>query len=337
MLKTISTILLSIIVLHGYSQSAYEYFSSINEPFEPINKDTWNYIKQVSRGNNARRIDKKRIELINTLNKAKYEVSQVGAFEGETALRDETRDYLNILLLTLKSDYEKIIDLEQVAEESYDAMEAYILTKERVSIKTEAAFNSLRARQSQFAQVHNIKLIENDSRLSKKLDNAGEVINYYNKVYLLFYKSYWYETKMLTALEENNVGDMEQFRQTLASISKSDMDSLNNLNSFYRDKSLKEACHQLLYFYHGEAVKYSPDQVDFLIKQKNMTDLKGKIESKPKNKLTQQEIDEYNLAINEYNEAVKKFNETSNYLSKFRTQGLENWNKTVEDFYNNFL
>lgn len=329
--------LLLLTFTQAISQNAYEYFSSINEHYEEINKDTWNYIKQVSKGANARRIDKKRTELINTLNKAKYNVSQIGAFEGNADLRNETRDYLNLLILTLKNDYQKIVDLEKIAEESYDAMEAYILTKERVSAKTEAAYNSLTVKQSQFAEANNINLVKSDSRISKKLDNADQVMSYYNKIYLLFYKAYWYENQMLKAMEQSNVGDLEQYRATLAEVAQSNMDSLKNIRPFYGDKSLIDACQQLLYFYHGEAVRYMPEQIEFILLQKKMQELNKKMESKPQKKWTQQEINGYNQTINDYNAAVQKFNETSEYLSKFRKKGLDNWNNMTEKYYEEYL
>ena len=319
------------------AQSAYDYFAQINEHYNEINKDTWSYIKQVSRGRNARRIDKKRQELIGTLRNARYQVSQSGSFEGDASLRNATKDYLSLLILSLNEDYKRIVDLEEIAEESYDAMEAYILTKERVNSKIENAFDELQGAQNSFASKHNINLVEDESRISKKLNNAGEVISYYNKLYLLFYKPYWYENQLLKAMEENRIGDMEQYRQTLASTAKEALDSLQMINDFYDNSSLKQACNEILYFLHGEGERYVPDLIGFYITQNKMQEASNKMESTPRKKLTQNDIDNYNQIVNNYNEEVNSFNETQEYLNKFRSKALENWEKTASNFYDEYL
>lgn len=318
-------------------ESASAYMSALSENYREINKDTWSYIKQVSRGKNARKIDRKRVELIGTLKEAKYAVYQAGAYEGDATLRDAIKNYLSLLILTLGDDYRKIVDMEQIAEESYDAMEAYILTKERVNEKMDAAQNELNTAEEVFASAHNINLVASNSRVSKKIRNANEVMGYYNKLYLLFYKSYWYESELMQAMEEGNIGDMEQFRQTLANVSQQSLDSLKSMPNFEGSATLKNACHEILYFYHGEAVRYMPELIAFYVRKKEFETLAQSLESKKPKDRTKAEIDQYNNSVNSYNASIQKFNETNNYLNKFREKGFDTWSKTSEAFLDDNL
>lgn len=321
-------------VAHAQEHPA-EHMSELAANYDQINKDTWGYIRQVSRGKNANRIEKRRRDLVETLRKAKYEASRVKPYKGDNSLKQAYVNYLNLSYHVINDNYKKIVDLERIAEESYDAMEAYLLTKERVNLKMDSAQEELNRAQATFASKYNIQLTSEDSRISRKLNNAGQINSYYNRVYLLFYKSAFYEGKMLEAAATGNVGDIEQYRQTLEIASEEGMEAIKKIGGYHGDHSLKNACYEMVEFYFGEAVRYMPKQIDFFTKKDRMETLVKNFESK-KNP-TQQEIDEYNQSINDYNNAIGSFNETGEYLNKYRTKRLENLNKTIDAFYNKHL
>ncbi|MEQ8473373.1 MAG: hypothetical protein RIC35_19405 [Marinoscillum sp.] len=318
-------------------ESAGAYMSELNSNYREINKDSWSYIKQIARGRNARRIDKKRVELVGTLKQANYTVSQTGTYDGDASLRDAIKSYLSLLILTLNDDYRKIVDMEQIAEESYDAMEAYIMTKERVNEKMDAAQKELENVEAAFANKHHVNLVANDSRVSKKIKNANEVMAYYNRFYLLFYKSYFYEAEMMAAMNAEIIGDVEQYRQTLANVSEESLETLKSFQEFENSSDLKKACHEILYFYHGEAVRYMPEIVTFFVDKKSFEELTAAMESKKPKDRTKEDIDKYNAALNNYNASIQKFNETNAYLNKFREQSFNNWNKVSEDFLDSYM
>ncbi|SNS47634.1 hypothetical protein SAMN05421640_0307 [Ekhidna lutea] len=334
-LKLFALLLISITTFG--QNSPVEHLNRLSIDYDQINKDTWDYIRQASRGKNANKLEKRRSELAATLRKAKYNVSKVPVYQGDNSLKQAYTNYLSLTYNMINNNYKKIVDMEKVAEDSYDAMEAYLLTKERTNKKMDSASAALTAAQDEYVAKHNITLRESSSRISKKLNNAGEVIEYYNKIYLIFFKSNFYEGEMINALSNGSVGDMEQFRQTLELVSKEGTEELKNIGSFKNDNSLKDACFKMLEFYYGEAVRYMPKQIDFYAKKDRFETLTKNMESKKQSQLTQKDVDEYNNAVQEYNAAISEYNETNEYLNKFRTKRHDEFSKTVDSFYKKFM
>lgn len=317
--------------------SPVDYMSKLGENYKQISKDTWDYIKQASRGKNASKIEKRRGELINTLRISEGKASRVKSYKGDASLRDAVVNYLHYSYLLLNNDLQKIVDLEQIAEQSYDDMEAYLNAKEAVNVKMDSIGEVLNAAEETFASKYNINLVKSESKLSKKLNNASSVSNYYNKIYLVFFKSSWYEEQMIQALSAGKISDIEQYRQSLESTSIEGIEELKSIGLFRGDRKLKDACHFMLAFYKDEAQNYMPGQVDFYVKDEKMKSTVKAFEAKKKKSLTQQDIDNYNTTINEYNASIEKFNKTNEYLNKERSKKYDQFNKSIREFYSEYL
>lgn len=338
MKNSILILIVLILSLRATAQDPGTYMNLLGENYSQITKDTWDYVRQSSRGRNASKIEKRRLELVATLKSAKYKVTKVGSYQGDLSLKDAVSSYLNISYLVMNDNYKKIVDLERIAEESYNSMEAYILTKERVDEKLDSAYAVLRKAQDDFISEYNVPMSESSgSRVSKKLRNAGVVSKYYNQLFLLYFKSSWYEGQMIDAQNKEKLGDMEQFRQSLELISKEGMKAVKGIAGYQGDNDLKDACFQMLEFYYGEAVRYMPIQIDFYTKKDKMDVTVKNFEAKKKNAITQKDVDEYNSVVNAYSESVKKYNETNLYLNKYRSKRSDNFNKTGDTFFNKYL
>ena len=318
-------------------QGAGAYMDQVGANYNQISKDTWSYIKQASKGKNARKIEKRRMELTNSLKYAKDQAQRLKPYEGDAAYRDAVVQYLSLCYFSINNDYKKLVDMEAIAEESYDDMEAYLLTKERIELKMDSAKNALDFEVEAFAKRNNVRLIEKESKLSEKIGNANEVTAYYNKVFLIYYKSAWYEQEMVKAISEKRISEVEQFRQVLEINSKEGMAQLKAMAPFRNDPDLKDAGYSMLEFYYGEAVRYMPEQVAFFVKSDKMNTLQKNIESKKRKDLTQQEIDEYNKAVKDYNNSIGEYNKTNDYLNKYRTLRREKFDKAIDNLYSRHI
>lgn len=334
----LSMIISSFLVSGAIAQdSPVAYMEKVGENYKQISKDTWSYIKQASKGKNARKIEKRRMELAGSLKYARQQASKLKAYEGDPALRDAVVQYLSISYYSLNNDYKKLVDMEAIAEESYDDMEAYLLTKERLGLKMDSARNALEFEVEAFAKRNNINLVDRETRLGEKIGNANEVHAYNNRVYLIFYESSWYEQEMIKAMSEERISEVEQFRQVLEINSKEGMEELKEMEPFRNDPELKDACYSMLEFYYGEAVRYMPNQVSFFVKTDKMKTMQKNIESKKRKDLTNQEIDDYNQAIKDYNDAIGEYNKTNEYLNKYREIRLNKFNKATENLYSKHI
>jgi hypothetical protein len=311
--------------------SPIAYMSALSEQYEQISKEQWDYTKAVAKGKKARTIEKKRLELAKTIKNAKKSIARMPDYEGDTQLRDSVVSYLGLSYNMINEDYARIIDLEEVAEQSYDDMEAYLLAKELVNEKQKMALEKLNSVESDFAKTHNITLTEEKTKLGKKLANANEVFTYYNDVYLLFFKSYKQEVYYLEAMAAGDLAAMEQNRNALSSYSKEAMGKLRAFENYQGDASLKQACMQVLRFLQKEADKELPKLNDFMVKKDNFEKIKQAVEAKGGSK-TQEDVDQYNSALEAYNKGVNGFNNTNNRLNDQRERAFKKWNDVVDRF-----
>jgi len=130
--------------------------------------------------------------------------------------------YLNTLLSLLNEDYAKIVNMEEISEQSYDAMEAYLLAKKKASEKMDEAADLFNEKEKEYAKNNNINLILKETEIGIKLKKSAEVTDYYNKIYLIFFKSYKQEMYLLAGVEKNDINAIEQNRTTLINLPKQD-------------------------------------------------------------------------------------------------------------------
>lgn len=317
----------------AYAQSeAYQYLETIGNEFQEISQNSMSYTSAASHGKSARKVEKRRTELINSIKAAETRIRRMKPFAGDASLRDSVVAYLVIDRIVMTEDYGKILNMEEIAEQSYDAMEAYLLAKEKAEEKLEAAYDRVGEQQKLFANRNNIKIVEGTSKLGKKLEKSGRVISYHNKVYLLFFKSYKNEAYLMDALNKKDISAMEQTKNTLLTSAEQDLEKLGPIPAFNGDNTLKTACQQMLAFYKMEASLKVPEMVNFLLKQENFEKMNKAIQAKRPSDRSQTDIDNYNNAVKEFNAAVDKVNAMHNDLNKKRSALLEQWNNASENF-----
>jgi hypothetical protein len=328
----VAALLYSQVLIAQPNPDAGEYLGRIGEQFNEISKDLMSYASATAHGKGTRKVEKKRQELIGTLKQAEFNVRKLRPFKENSQLRDTVASYLRLSRIVLTEDFGKIINLEDVAEQSYDAMEAYLLAKELAYEKLDQSFDRVKEQQQTFAKMYEIKLIESESEVSRKLEKAGKVNAYYNQVYLVFFKSYKDEVYLMEALGKGDVNAMEQTKNALASSSVEGLKKLIQIGVYNYDATLKNACSQMLTFLQQEANDKMPGQIDFYLKKENFEKLKKALDSKRQSDRTQTDIDQYNKSLKDFNDAVTRYNSVNNELNKKRSVAFEQWNKAVDDF-----
>lgn len=311
------------------------YLHTVNVEFGKISKEMMDYVSAANHGKSARKVEKRRGELILQTKESERVVRKLLPFKGESKLRDSIANYFRMCNLIINQDYGKIVNLEEIAEQSYDAMEAYMLAKEKAGEKISLAFDAADKEYKNFAAANNITLIESDSKLGKRLEAAGKVNDYYDKLYLIFFKSFKNEAYLTDALNKGNVSAVEQTRNALATSAEDDLNKIGPMQGFNGDATLKNAAQQLLLFYKTEATTKIPDQIDYFLAKEKFEKVKKAFDSKSSSSQTQADIDTFNEAVNDFNAKVKKSNQTNEELNKKRTALLKSWNQTSQSFLDN--
>lgn len=314
--------------------SPAEYLNYIGLEYKTISEGVLSYTSAVAHGKSARKVEKRRTEMINNIKEAKSKVSKMPDYKGNTALRDSAVTVLNLNYMIINEDYAKIVDMEAVAEQSYDAMEAYLLAQDLAGDKLEAAGNRLETEQDKFIAEHNITIVENskNDELIKKMNTLSEVNAYNRVIYLIFFKSYKQEMYLIDAMNKNDMSAMEQNRTTLLQYATEGLSKLDTIKPYSNDPSLLNACKEMLKFYQKECEKDMPVITDFLLKNENFNKIKTAFEAKKDKDKTQKDVDDYNNAVNEVNTASKVYTDTNNKMNADRKKYLDAYNNIAAKF-----
>ena len=313
-------------------ESPAEHMRQFSDRDELLSTKYMSYMSEIAHGNKARKMEKRRQELIVTLREAIHEGGRIRPYKGDVSLREAYKKYWSVLLSIFTEDYHKIVDMEEVAERSYDAMEAYLLIQEKAGETVDAASAEVGRAYKAFANKHGVTLVQGeDSKLTNKLNKAGKVNQYLNQVYLIFFKSYVQEGLVLEAFGKRDLGAAEQSRSSMAKFANEGLIKLDTVKAFNGDGSVRNVCRKVLEFHKVEAVKFS-SMSDHLIKLEEFDKAKKTIEAKPASKRTKEEIDDFNKRVKEVNTMIDQNNKLHQELHTSRSKVLEAWNEARKRF-----
>lgn len=310
------------------------YMSAIGQEYKQINEDMMSYVSAAAHSKRAKKIEKKRKEVVGTMFQAIRKIKRMPGFEGDVTYRDAVLDYLNVRYSVMNEDYAKIVDMEEVAQESYDQMEAYLNLQAKIDEKIDAAHLELSEAQRKFAVENNINLVSSDSKLSEKMAKAGQVTNYGNKLFLIYFKCKIEEKHLREAIQTGDMSAMEQRKNALQTYVKEGYDKLREAGAFDGDNSLIVAVNDILRFYDAETQNDVPRFQRFYLIKDQFEQIKAALDAKKSSERTQADIDTYNKSVNDYNAAIKSFNKTITEANQKRGNVIDAYEKTRGKFRN---
>ena len=321
----------SIIVQSQSFKTASEYLDFVGKEQEAVTKNMWKYTKAVAHSKSDRTIDAKRTVLVKSVEKAIDKIEKADGFDGDT-YKNQVLNYMRLSESLLKLDYAKIIDLKEVAEQSYDLMEAYILAQQMADKKMEEAYIEYDSHFKLFAANHHINIIENESDLVNKMKISNAVFKHYNALHLIHFKVSINEVYLWEAIEKQDVNAIQQNANALSESAKEGLKILKNIDLYKTDTSLVKATQEAFEFYIEEADNQIPKITEFLIMNEDFETIKTTLDKTPERKRTKEQIDTYNNKIKDINKAINIYNKTNEGLNKDRQKAINNLNNAKENF-----
>ena len=308
------------------------YMTSISNAQQDMNSRYMAYMSAAAHGRRAKKIEKMRQQVLESIQNAKFKTADIAFYKGDKSLRQAGMDYIDFTYHVFNDDYAKIVNMEDIAEQSYDEMQAYILLQEKTEEKIHEANHRMDSAQSFFAAKYNVKLVEGHSDLGDKIAIAGKLNRYHNNVYLIFFKCNWEDGQHTDALNKGKLNDAEQARNALISYADEGLKALDNLKSFDNDASLYLACKQTLQAYKKMAETDMTKVTDYYLKKDNFDKVKKSFDAKPESSRTKADVDVYNKTVNDMNASLNTYNATNNKMNADHTNLINNWNKAESDF-----
>lgn len=330
-----------LILLFNYSvcaqsfKSEVDYLSYFNSQESTISQRYLSYVSESAHGNKLRKIEQKRNDVVNALKAVQANINKLKPYKGDTLLKKNYETYITLLNSVFNEDYGKIVDLEEIAEQSYDQMEAFLLAQEQADAKLSDAQDQFTDAFRRYAAANNIRLLENKSQLEKKMMKIGQANKYYHQIYLVFFKAFKQEAYLLDAVQHKDLNGVEQNRNTLKKYSLEGMAKLDTAKAFKSNQTLLQSAKKYLLFTKNESDKISQFN-DYIMKTDEFDKVKKAYEMLGKNK-TNEEIDSYNLAVKSVNKAISDYNSEMQQLDKNRSVALNYWNTSAKAFFETYI
>jgi hypothetical protein len=313
-------------------QTANEYMSYLGDRESELSKKYLSYMSEAAHGNRARKLEKRRQDLLTGIRQSLSDANKLKPFNGDASLRDAFKQYWDVLFKVFNEDYDKIVNMEEIAEQSYDNMEAYLLAQEKAGDVLSTAYSRIDPVLHAFAAKNNVRIIENETKLSKKLREVGQANGYYHQLYLIFFKGVKQDLYVTDAFNKKDLNSLEQNRATLLKFAAEGLKRLDTCKAYKGDNSVVSACRKVLEFHKKEAEKDIPVQADFLLKNREFEKMKKSFDAKAANKRTQEDVDRYNKAVNDINTSLGAANKTLTDMNKEREKVLNNWDAASKKF-----
>lgn len=344
MRKLLTTILLiafcTLLTTQRLNAQAFEhagqYMDYIGKANEKITVMYLTYLSAVGHNKSIRKVEKRREELINNIMNTRLDIMGMPPWKGDRTYKDTTAAYLQLLYHVFNEDFRKIMNMEEIAEQSYDAMEAYMLAQEQAQKKLGEANDKLMRTQRDFAKRHEVKILESESELERKSKEASALMKHHSDVYLIFFKAFHQEGYVMEALAKNNLTALEQSKNALLKYANEGQEKLRSMKGYNNDPSLIAVCRDILTFFEEEARKLNY-ATDFLMQQEAFAKMKKSFDSKPAAQRTQKDVDDFNKGVKDINFAVNTFNSTNNALNKERSRVLNNWNNASKQYLDQYM
>jgi hypothetical protein len=313
--------------------SPVEYMNMIEKAEEEANQKYLAYVSTAAHSGRVKKIERMRQQALDGIVNSRNKVIGLPIYKGDKALWQSSIDYLKLLYLVFSEDYAKIVNMEDIAEQSFNEMQAFLLLQEKTSEKLAEANMKRRQATKDFAARNNVNLVEGEaSEFVTKMNKASGVVEYRNTVYLLFFKVNWQWNEMNKAIKTNKVTDIEQARNAVITYAKEGLAVLDTMKNFSGDPSLANACKFALNQYKRMSENDVPKMTDFILKNENFEKVKKSFDSKPQKDRTQQDIDAYNKGVNDLNAGVNTFNSTAKFIADTQSKIINTYNKAEKDF-----
>jgi hypothetical protein len=314
-------------------ENAGDYMTAMTNAQVEMDQKYMAYISASAHSRRARKIEKLRTQALESIDNAKYKTMALPKYKGDNSLRQASIDYIQFCYRIFNEDYTKIVNMEEIAEQSVDQMQAFLLLEEKASEKLQEASENLGKAEKEFAGKYGVNLVDTKNELTDKMGLAGKVNNYCDRIYIIFFKCNWEDGEMFNALNAHKLNDAEQARNSLIGFTKEGLEALkaDSLRTFQGNPTLAAGCREALLFYSSMAQDDISKLTDFYLKEENFDKIKKSLEAKGSNK-TKEDVDQYNKAVKDINTSVNSFNQLNQELNKRRQEVVQSWENSEKSF-----
>lgn len=315
-------------------KAASNYFAQVATAQEDMNRKYMVFMSIAAHKKKERKINRAKQNTLESMTKCRHKLLAMPDFSGDDSLRKAAAKYVQVCIDVFNQDYDHLVDLEEIAEQSIDKMEAYVNLRKQVNAKTSQIAINYNNAQIYFAKKFGLQLVEESSDVGKKLMKAAHLNQYLSDIHLIFFKCSWQEQQLVKAVNNRKIAEIEQARLALLKYSQEGLASLSSdtLKNFDKDPSLTNAGKKLLNFYVKLADADIPKMVSLWLDDENQQKIKDAITNNGSNYKTKEDMKVFDMATKKIESNKRALDLLIEKLNSKNRDNMENWSIIEEDF-----
>ncbi len=333
----LSVLLITCFMIAAHQSKAQEfarpvdYMAYLQKQQDEVTRRYLSYTSASAHGKREKKVDALRGKLLDQIQDSRMNISGMPAWNGDKAYRDTAVSFMKFYYNVMNDDYAKIINMEEIAERSYDEMEAYILLQEAVDKKLTEGNERMSTVERAFAAKNNINLVESSDKKSEMMKTLNGLNKHFHEVFLIFFKPNIQEQNLVEAIGKSNLTAIEQNKSSMVKYSQEGLEKLKTLKGFEGDNSLIVACTGVLKFYLKEADK-SNLVTDYFLAKEKFENMKKEMDKKGSSR-TKEDVDAYNKAVNDINKTMNAYNASLKDMNDQRQDAIKGWNDANKTYF----
>lgn len=312
-------------------ETPVEYLEFLGKENNIIARKSWRLTHAIAHAKSDRTVSARRKQLVKSVDKAIDKITKAEAY-ANSPFKGQVLEMLELKKNILTDDIAKVIDMKEIAEQSYDLMEAYVLAREAVEEKQLEAQQQYEKNYYAYAAQNNIKITESESDLGKKMGISSLVFDHYNEMYLIYFKVRINEIYLLESLKNNDVSGIQQNASALKEEALAGIEKLKTTKPYKTDKALILATTKAFQNY----VKLADEEItvitDFIVAQEDFNKIKESLDKTPQKKRTKEMVADFNKKVKEINKGVTAYNKANESLINKLNSNIQSLNNVNERY-----
>lgn len=286
----------------AYPDAASYNNAIVNEQIDLLKKNL-RYISKAAHSENDRKIEARRLDVVEQNKLAIAKLKRMPAFKGNAELRAKALAAFQTMLAVYSADYKQVNAMATARTESFEAMQRYFDAQEVAGKKLNTVQDSMEVTQKRFARQFgmSIEAGRETTRLNEYTRRVEEVNQYQHHVFLPFFRVQKANAKLTDALNKQDATAFEATRVVLAAEAEKSAADLEAVPAFQgKDAAFRNAARDYANFY-------------VLMCAKEMREIAELLQRK--DQLTKEDAQAINRNINTLNVQGQKFSAAYNRAS----------------------
>lgn len=238
-------------------------------------------------------VNKKRMEVVETLDNAINKISNLSPIGGKSDYRDEVLALMKRYKEVFVVSYVELTSLIERKNASIVDLENYLKAQEKVDKEIGQLEKEVSNAQSKFAKTHNMEMTENP--MAAKMERIAAANDYARLIFMEYLKLAKENEKFQTALTAQDAEAMKKARADMIRVAAPVVRRMETFKGHQSYSGFRDAGVKLVQYYERLSQNEYLELVEFIQMSK----------TEP---TTQEEVDKYNAGVERYNAIINKMN-----------------------------